>query len=588
MDTATLNYLSTIANELQQAKHGHKQPIIDKACAFLTCSTQTFYRLLEDAGLKPKPKSGKRKQRADKGNTQITRQQAELLGGMILVAMRANGKRILSVKDAAEILQAQGKLPNVCTTTILRALKMYHCHPDQLATPTAHTRQRSLYPNHVWQLDPSVCVLFYLPKGGLAVMEEKHFYKNKPKNVAKVAKQRVMRYVISDHYSSTIYVEYVMGAESSENLTQVFLNAIQKRGHNDPIHGVPDILVLDKGSANLSGLFLNLLERLDVRAIPHATGNSRAKGQVEKSNDIVECKFESRLAFLKVQSLDELNTYANKWRLHFNATAKHTRTKKTRNAVWQTITAEQLRIAPPLNICRELVTTKPKPFKVTGDLTVSHTVKGYPNQNYDISHLPNIYVKADVQIVVNPYRLPSIDVHWFDEQDNPAVYTVEPIITDGNGFDINAPVIGEKIVAKPDSQADTNRKRMLKQAYGADTEAEVDKARKQRKPAFEGQVDPMADINAADVPLYMPKNGQAVDVGQIKTPQLKALTHVQAAKELRGIVGDLWGANLYAQLVEQYPQGVPPQAIDDIANRIKNDNSVTYMQLIDHKKAVNH
>ncbi len=258
MDTHTLDYLKGIATELSNAKHGHKQPIIDKACIFLSCSKHTLYRQLEQAGLKPQPKNGKRKTRTDKGDCVITKEQAELIGGMILVATRANGKQILSVKDATEILQADGKIPNVSVTTILRALKMHHCHPDQLTTPTAHINKRSLHPNHVWEIDPSVCVLFYLKKGGLAVMEEKEFYKNKPANIAKVSDKRVMRYVITDHYSSNVYVEYVMGAESAENLTKVFLNAIQKRSHQDPLHGVPFYLIMDKGSANLSGLFLNL------------------------------------------------------------------------------------------------------------------------------------------------------------------------------------------------------------------------------------------------------------------------------------------------------------------------------------------
>ena len=178
MDTATLDYLRQLADNIDKAKHGEVTPLIDKAAVFLNCSNKQVYAKLKGAGLSRKTKSGTRKPRADKGKSTITREQAELIGGMILVATRANGKRILSVKDAAEILRADGKLPDVDTTTILRALRAYHCHPDQLATPTAHTQQRSLHPNHVWQIDASVCVLFYLPKGGLAVMEEKEFYKN--------------------------------------------------------------------------------------------------------------------------------------------------------------------------------------------------------------------------------------------------------------------------------------------------------------------------------------------------------------------------------------------------------------------------
>lgn len=587
MNADTLTYLTHLAKDLEQAKHGQKSYVINKAAKFLSCSKQQVYRLLDEAGLI----KTKRKARSDKGNSQITKDQAELIGGMILVATRANGKRILSVKDAAEILKAQGKLPDLSVSAILRALKMYHCHPDQLTTPTAHVSKQSLHPNHVWELDPSVCVLFYLKKGGLAVMEEKEFYKNKPANVAKVSDKRVMRYVITDHYSSNVYVQYVMGAESAENLTKVFLSAIQKRSHQDPLHGVPFYLIMDKGSANLSGLFLNLLERLGVTAIPHTAGNSRAKGQVEKHNDIVERKFESRLTFISIDSLEQLNQACTSWRNSFNATAIHTRTKKTRNAVWGKITEEQLRIAPSLEVCHELVTTKPVQKDVRGDLTVTHTVKDYPNQAYDLSHIKGIYPKAKVSVVVNPYRAPAVDITLVDDFiGDDTVYTVMPIQTAGDGgFRVDAPIIGEEIKAMPQSTADANRKTMLKQAYDANTEAEVDKARKQRKPAYEGQINIMADVEAVDVPTYMPKRGEQLDVSEhITSREVKPLTHVEAAMQLRGLLGEQWTAQHFQDLQQQYPKGVPVKAIDDIAQRINTGKGISFLTLDTDKKAVNH
>lgn len=580
MDTATLDYLRNLAEQLQTAKHGQKTPLIEKSAVFLNCSTKQVYEMLKQAGLTPKPKTGERKTRTDKGQSAITREQAELIGGMILVATRANGKRILSVKNAAELLKAQGKLPDVDTTTILRALRTHHCHPDQLATPSAHTQQRSLHPNHVWQIDASVCVLFYLPRGGLAVMEEKEFYKNKPKNIAKIANERVIRYVVTDHYSGAIYCEYVMGAESSENLIQVFTNAIQKREHNDPMHGVPFNLGLDKGSANMSGFAMNYFERLGITPIVHATGNSRAKGSVEKANDIVECQFESRLTFLKVQTLAELNTLATKWRTHFNANAIHTRHGKARNSVWLTITREQLRLPPSVDICRELITTRPKTIKVRGDLTVTHTIRGYDNQAYDLTHLPDIYPRAEVDIVVNPYRVPDIDVHWQRQ-----IYTVSPVKTNEAGFAIHAPIIGESIIAKPDSQADSNRKAMLKQAYGADTEAQVDKARKAKNAAYTGIVDAMADVDnshtAGNVPNVVTAAGNVIDTtAHVATRELKPLSHVEAAMQIKGILGDGWTREHYQAMQAQYPSGVPTTAIDDIISRIRTGEPVQYLKAV--------
>ncbi|MDR8262942.1 transposase, partial [Acinetobacter baumannii] len=135
----------------------------------------------------------------------------------------------LPMTTALEMLIADGKAPRVSAATVARVMKQNMCHPKQLATPSAHTQQKSLHPNHVWQVDASVCVLFYLPKGGMQVMDEKKFYKNKPANVKKIENDRVIRYVMTDHYSGSIYVEYVYGSESSENLIEIFLNAIQRR-----------------------------------------------------------------------------------------------------------------------------------------------------------------------------------------------------------------------------------------------------------------------------------------------------------------------------------------------------------------------
>lgn len=566
MDTATLDYLKNLSNRLKTAPHGQKSTIVESSAKFLNCSVKQVYAMLKQAGLAPQTKKGDRKVRTDKGKTVITEEQAKLIGGMILVATRNNGKRILSVKDATEILKAQGKLPDVDVSTILRALKMYHCHPDQLVVPTAHTSQRSLHPNYLWQIDASVCVLFYLPKGGAKMMDEKEFYKNKPKNLEKVAKERVIRYVITDHYSGAMYVEYVQGAESSENLTKVFTNAIIKRSSADPLHGVPFHLGMDKGSANMSGLFLNFLDRLSVKHIAHATGNSRAKGQVEQAQNLVETKFESRLPFLKVSSLDELNALATKWRIDFNANHIHTRHRKTRNQVWLTITNDQLRVAPSRELCQELITTRPKTVQVRGDLTVTHTVKGFANQSYDLTHLDGIYPKTEVEIVVNPYRVPNIDVAWQGQ-----IYTVAPIVKDNAGFDINAPVVGQSIVAKPQAVPEQNRKAMLKQAYNADTNAEVDKARKARAVAYDGQVDIMADIDDK-AQLYLTKKGVGLDISQSShltaKKVLKPLTPVEIAKTLKAQLGDAWQLQFYQMIVDTFPDGISPDELSGVVEML--------------------
>lgn len=565
MKLAEMDYLRGIAQRLRTAQHGEKGTVITEACTFLSLSKAELYRRLESVGY-----VSERKTRADKGKSSVTAGHAKLIGGMIHIATRANGKQILSIKDSLILLQEQGLAPDVSATTIGRALRQHHCHPEQLRTPKAHITQRSLHPNHVWQIDASVCVLFYLPKGGLQVMEEKEFYKNKPANVRKIENQRVIRYVITDHFSGSIYLEYVSGAEDSTNLIHCFLNAIQHRSPQDPMHGVPHILMMDKGSANLSGYFLNLLARLHVPHIEHASGNPRAKGQVECAQNIVECKFESRLSFITVRDIEELNAYATRWRLAFNEQFVHTRTKQSRNQSWLTIRGAQLRIAPSPELCRELVTTVPTTITVKGDLTITHTVKGHGNKSYDVRDVHGAYPKAKLQIVVNPYRAPDIDILTIDEQGQPITVTVSPRQMVEGGFAATSPVIGERMDSMPDSQADTNRKTILKAAYGADTEAQVDAARKAKKAAYEGQINPMADVDNTHVPQYLPRAGEQL-VTEQNTRQLAPLNHIDAARQIRALLvshglGHVWTGDTYRHLVSAHPVNVPVEAVRQIAD----------------------
>ncbi len=77
------------------------------------------------------------------------------------------------------------------------------------------------------------------------------------------------------------------------------------------------------------------LTGLDVKIEVPKAHNARAKGQVEKGNDIVERQFESGLRFMNVSGLAELNQLAHRWMRYFNGKAIHSRHKLTRYQMWQ-------------------------------------------------------------------------------------------------------------------------------------------------------------------------------------------------------------------------------------------------------------
>lgn len=573
---AELDYLRSIAAELTEAGHGKKGAIVERACGYLTVSKAELYRRLEKVGFK-----SERKTRSDKGKTIVSIEAAELVGGMVINAMSRTGKKRMPINLALEIAQDSGKAPKVSAATISRVMKQNFCHPTQLTQPTAHQQQRSLHPNHVWQIDASVCVVFYLnKKAGLHVMDEREFYKNKPANLKKIEKDRVIRYVQTDHTSGSFYHEYFWRSENVENLTNFFFSCIQQRSLKEPMHGVPFILYVDKGTANTSGMFRNLLERLDVEFIAHATNNSRAKGQVEQANNLIETQFESLLSYKTVNSIEELNAFASEWRTMFNETKIHSRTKRTRNAVWQMIRPEQLRKAPSIELCRELVNTVPVSCTVKGDLTIQHTIKGYGKQFYNVKHIDGIYVGAKVDVVVNPYRAPDIDILMMDEHGQQVIYTVEPDQYDMFGQNIDSPAIGEEIHAMPDSKIDQARKRIMKKAYNAETQAEVDKAIKKRTPAYQGQIDPTAHITKHNLPDYLPRAGEQMTTPQQRR-QVAPVNLIQAAKQIRGMVGDLWTPEHYKALQQSFPNGeVPQEAIPDIIEGIKAQASKPKLKVV--------
>lgn len=119
------------------------------------------------------------KTRADNGDLALTKEETELLSNMIRQSKRESGKALMTVRDAVDIALANGELTrHVSESTVLRAFKRFRVHPDQLDMMETTMSQRSLFPNHAWQFDVSICVLYYLRGGkGLQVMSKDEFYK---------------------------------------------------------------------------------------------------------------------------------------------------------------------------------------------------------------------------------------------------------------------------------------------------------------------------------------------------------------------------------------------------------------------------
>jgi transposase InsO family protein len=574
MSPVVVERIAALARAVRLAGHGQKQPLVQAAAMELNLSTQTIYRHLDKLTVKAEP----RKRRADAGQHSLTREEALVISGVIMETDRRHGKLLYSLTDVVAHLRQNGliRAERIDTNTgevtllsddaIARAMRFYGVHPGQLMQPDPHVEMASLHPNHVWQIDASLCVLYYLKPGkgpnGLHVMDQKEFYKNKPANVARVMADRVWSYEITDHASGWIYVEYVMGAESGENLCSVLINAMQERGGADLMHGVPKILYMDPGSANTSYMTKNLCRALGIKAIAHEAGNAQATGQVENARNIIERKFESGLRFRPVADLAALNALAAQWRGVFNAKAEHSRTKESRTTVWLKINEAQLIKAPPLEVCRELAVSAPVERKVTPKLRVN-----FGGVEYDVSQVPGLLVGQQVLITRNPWRSEAAQLVSQDI-DGREVYHVIPQVIKGEfGFSVGAQVFGEGFSQHAATPAQQTKAEIERLMTGTSTATEAEAARKAKQLPLGGKFNPYKALEDAELPTFMPRRGTAHN---LQAPQVEhlQLSTVELAMRLHKVMGSSWTPEHFAWLQQRYPEGTTEDQLDAIAQQL--------------------
>ena len=532
-----LKYLDSIAKELETVGHGNQGDIIERASAFLGLSRSTLYQRLGLVGW-----ASQRKSRGDRGASKISQEEALTVSNLIRQSQRNTGKTLMSVEEAIDIAHANGLISEkYSVTNMLRKMDDYGVHPRQLNHNPVTRSMRSLHPNHVWQFDVSVCVLYYLKgQDGLKVMEESEFYKNKPANLDKIKNDRVLRYLVTDHYSGAFHLSYILSpGESVEAITQFLIEAFSKRSAPELMHGVPFILIWDAGSANMAAMTKRLLDKLSVEHITHTPGRPWAKGQVESMHNVIEKKFESRLAFQAVNSVEELNAMATAWSVGFQSQFSHTRHGKTRYGLYQTIRPEQLRLAPDIDVMRSFVQTDRAERTVRAtDLCISFVPgKAYGSLSYTLAHL-GVAAGEKVFVSVNLYRCPAIDVEVMDEHGELHSYVVEPMAKDEAGFNLDAPVYGETYKALAETLPQRQKKQMDQAAWGSNDPQEIKRLRKgnTRAVAFNGDIDPMADIKQKQLPSFMQRKGTPLAVEQRVIAEAP-LSEIKAWKMLADATG---------------------------------------------------
>ncbi len=597
LDPAIEALLHEAACRLDAAPHGGKVAIIDEIVEATGLSAATVRRRVRQFR-----RQGTRKRRADAGRSWLLYDEALAIAAHRTESRRKTGKQLADLEATVEALRAAGiiramrpapqtgRLVPLSVSAINRALREYDLHDDQLARPAPKVSLRSLHPNHVWQIDPSLCVLYYLKReDGLHAMRHDEFYKNKPKNLARIEHDRVWRYVFTDHASGAFYVEYVLGAESAKNLCHTFIRAMQRRGDNDPFCGAPSMVMVDPGSANTAAMFKSLCAALAIDVQVNLPGQPWAKGQVEKTNDIIEREFEHQLRFARVESLDALNESAWRWMRWFQAKQAHTRHGMTRYACWQTIRPEHLRIPPSPEACRDLAVHGPQERVVSVHLRVS-----FRGHQYDVRDVPGIVVGRKIEIVRNAWdeTESSAFVLGYDGTDQPTRFVVPRCERGEYGFYKDAVVIGERYRPHKDTPADTHRKAIERLVMGAETDEEAAAKRKAGVLPFAGRIAPPPE---APQVAYIPRRGTQLPVDApahvdltvrrptvaAPLPQLPPYSHADAARSIKPLIesaGLTWSAAMYTQTCERWPDGVPYDQIEAWADELVRRHRLTVVR----------
>lgn len=562
--------MRSLARQLDSASHREKGELIEQAMQHYGWSRAKVYSQLKTVGW-----SSGRKVRADRGTTTQSMEALAMVSSFERLGIRKNGKATMKTPLATSILAQNGFEISVSNSRINTLLRDRQMHLAAMKQAAPAQNMRSLHPNHVHQVDPSLCLVYYLPNGEQHIMRDDEFYKNKLEKVAKI-EFKVWRYVLTDHYSGSIIIKYYQAkGETQANLYDFLLYCWSKKDAT-LLHGVPKLLIWDKGSANGAGAIKNALRSLDVQQIPHTAGNARAKGGVENGNNLVETLFESRLRLEPVSNVDELNAAAEHWYNAYNANAipnydsrlkrKHMAQPMARYGLWQMIRKEQLRILPDIEVCRQLLSGADVERKVSQDLSISfRNPVTKQRQHYDLRHIPGIHIGQMVKVSPMVYGAGNVIVSFSNYLGEEISQIVEPITGDAiSGFADTAQVFGEGFKSQPDTVVEQAVKTADQLAYPGKTAEQIEAAKRSNTVPFNGRINAHSHLADVKAPAFMERPGEMLNVPNRLQIEIKPLSNIEAKVKLRNLLGRSLTAEDSANLAAWYPDGIMEDQLQEV------------------------
>jgi hypothetical protein len=600
MPPEVLVSLVALRDRITAAPHGERRTMVETYASSTGRSTGTVYNWLRDYA---NYDSG-RKRRSDAGTSRLSGDTLELIAAMRQEGLRQNGKQTLPLGVALNVADINGADINVSQSQVARLLRQRRMDTATVGASRTTGELRSEFANHVHQIDPSLCLLYYMG-GRQHMMTEQKFYKNKQENYAKV-KLKVWRQVRWDHFSGVIDVRYFESAGESQAMLFEFLMWTWSKQDGRLNYGVPQLLLWDKGSANTSHGIQNLLDSLGVRHETHAQGHSWAKGGAENANYIVETQFESRLRFEPVESIDELNAAALSWARDWNANLiKHvdsrlvraSGTPMVRDDLWSLILRKPgaLIEMPSREVCQWFMAGREKERQVNNlAISFAHPELGRAAR-YDLRAWAE-FVHNRQKLTVTPLLLRDglLRVEIPRAGAEALVVEVEPVRDfDEAGRNAAAQVIGQGYARMPESASEAIARRLAVAAFGEGTTVDGAEALREKN------AKPFAHLNGGkgltahshlgteEAPQrLLPAAGEVATEAvraagrAVREVQLEPLNHVEAAKRLRAMVGSSWTAEHFAWLAQRHPAGVQEEALQGIAEEIRGGKQLTALRAV--------
>ncbi len=458
-------WITEFVERLKSSEHGDRSMVVSEYEARTGKSTSALWRIAKRNGY-----DTGRKARIDRGKTILNDGQICYVMALVNTSRREVKGTIMDVQTALDVAMDSGIIERgaISVSRMQSILRERNMNKAALNTPTPHIQLRSLHPNHVHVFDASVCIQYYLRgKKGMRIADERKFYKNKLQNYKNlIANRKLIRYVLADHFSGTLFLKYYYSAGETQDDVFDFLMSAWEGGKHErfPFRGTPEIVLCDRGSANISKAVLEFLKRLGVDSEPSKAHNPRRNGAAETLHNISEAKFESRLRFQRGETVAQLNEWAADWLVWFNGALPHTRHGHTRTQCWLKIREDELRELPDRTILQYLYENPPETRKVDGRYYISFQFKSYPKQYYRLKHIPDIVPgHTKVQVVLRPYHWPEVGILH-----NEVEYLVSPTETVEGGFLADAAVIGREFKGQPESETQKAVKRGDNLAFGQD------------------------------------------------------------------------------------------------------------------------